>query len=976
MPLVGSTGAPLAAGAYYLRIRSPEGPRADLLALITRARLTLQSSVPPAGATGADALVWATDIISGTPISELPVALYQSGTLIELGATDPSGLARFTRVAGAIRPELVAVADGGRSGAVSSAWGDAGAASRARPRLFLTTDRGAYRPGERIDLAGIVQASGAPSGTLALARDARIGVSVRAPSPTGRIYQEDLAIGETGVFSTGMRLAPGMPPGIYTAVATIDGASAQATFLVEPERTAPLDVAVHTPTDGPAAGATPLDVTVHTIAGLPVAGATISWTLDAERAPFPARDDYIFGDPEREPAAVAARSGTGQTSADGRFSLVISDTLAGDTPLRYRLRADATEPGERVAAAEGVFLVAPAPIYAGVRLPSRIFTAGNAGTLDLLATTPDGRPAAQVSLLVEIYRRTWQRAEEPGPDARPRTVWRPVDSLTLTLPAATDQDGAASLPLTLPGGGAYRIHVGTAADIKTVYSATTIWATAPGFTSWGDLPGDQPLLVADRDSYRPGDTATLLLAAPFPQSPVLITRAAADGLDAQARTIRAGEPFTLTIRPEDAPALALDVLLAGSPPPGPAAMAPPPPLVASATLPVRVDQGDLTVELLSDSDSYAPGATATLTVTTVDATGVGVPADLILSVAEAGAAPQNTIAAAPQNATARPALAIAPRRAAPAPAALAAPSASSAPPSHPAPRVFWSSALRTSAEGVLTFTVRLPSEPSRLRALAWAAGADGAGQAQATLLITRPFELRVEAPQGYRAGDTVELAARVQSTSPVTQTIQASLSAAGLRLPGGVALNQQLTLAPGAGARFSWRAEVLDVAGVSLNITASAPDGAAQSAQIERPTLPDDTAEQRSGGIALVRDYLDPLTGQPLDLARLRIGQLVRARLTVVTAEARRLVEIADPLPANAVLVDTETSAGFTSDGVSDGRITLFSATLDPGIYQYSYLLRVAAGGRYGVPAPTATAKDGASGAGNSVTLDVVARDR
>jgi uncharacterized protein YfaS (alpha-2-macroglobulin family) len=422
----------LPAGAYYLRIRSPEGLRADLLALITRARLTLQSTVPSAGATGVDALVWATDIISGTPISGLPVALYQSGTLIELGATDANGLARFTRASGAVRPELVALADGGRSGVVSSAWGDAGATSRARPRLFLTTDRGAYRPGERIELAGIVQA---PSGTLALARDSTISVSVRAPSPTGRIYQADVAIGQTGVFSTGMRLAPGIPAGIYTAAATVDGVSALATFVVEPDRPAPLDVAVHTPADGPAPGATPLDITVQTIEGLPVAGATISWTLDAERAPFPARDDYIFGDSEREPAAVAARTGMGQTSADGRFSLVISDTLAGDAPLRYRLRADATEPGGPGAAAEGVFLVAPAPIYTGVRLPSRIFAAGQPGALELLAMTADGRAAAQASLLVEIYRRTWQRAEEPGPDARPRTVWRPVDNLAFTRTA-------------------------------------------------------------------------------------------------------------------------------------------------------------------------------------------------------------------------------------------------------------------------------------------------------------------------------------------------------------------------------------------------------------------------------------------------------------------------------------------------------------------------------------------------------------
>ena len=54
--------------------------------------------------------------------------------------------------------------------------------------------------------------------------------------------------------------------------------------------------------------------------------------------------------------------------------------------------------------------------------------------------------------------------------------------------------------------------------------------------------------------------------------------------------------------------------------------------------------------------------------------------------------------------------------------------------------------------------------------------------------------------------------------------------------------------------------------------------------------------------------------------------------------------------------------------------MTLTAATLEPGIYQYSYMLRVVAGGRYSVPAPSAHAADGASGIGNAATLDVAAR--
>ena len=242
------------------------------------------------------------------------------------------------------------------------------------------------------------------------------------------------------------------------------------------------------------------------------------------------------------------------------------------------------------------------------------------------------------------------------------------------------------------------------------------------------------------------------------------------------------------------------------------------------------------------------------------------------------------------------------------------------------------------------------------------------------MLVTQPFTLQLAAPPRFRAGDQIELTARIQSTSPITQAIQASLAATGVRRLDAVALTQARALASGTTARLAWRAEVLDVAEVRLKISARGLIAQAQSVQIDQPILPANRTEARNGGIALIRDYLDPLTSQPLDLAQLRAGQLVRARLTVVINEPRHAVEIADALPGNAVLISADTSADFEHTGFADGRMTLTAATLEPGIYHYFYLLRAVAGGRYSVPAPTANAADGASGIGNAVTLEVAAR--
>src|SRR5204862_2261880 len=67
----------------------------------------------------------------------------------------------------------------------------------------------------------------------------------------------------------------------------------------------------------------------------------------------------------------------------------------------------------------------------------------------------------------------------------------------------------------------------------------------------------------------------------------------------------------------------------------------------------------ISVTVVADRAAYAPGATATLTITTTDRRGAGVPADVVLDLVGASAAPRHTLAetfysaAAPVLATAR-----------------------------------------------------------------------------------------------------------------------------------------------------------------------------------------------------------------------------------------------------------------------------------------------------------------------------------
>jgi alpha-2-macroglobulin len=955
LPLALDGARPLPPGVYYLRIRTPEGPRADLLLLISPVRLALQSSAE-------GFVLWATNAISATPAAGLSLALYQDGALLDRGTTDARGLWSVSRAPGTSARLYVALAAGGLPAIASSAWGDVAARPTDGYRAWLTTDRAAYWPGEHVALAGFARRAAGqsnrlpPPGLQALLAARQLG----APD---QFYRQTVTLSDTGVISAGFTLPSDAQPGEYILSATIGGAVFHTTFAVAAEDQPPLDLAIDAPQQVYAGEDAPLAVGVHAPEGPPIASATISWTLSADPLPFPAHPGYVFGDDEREPVRPPARSGAGQTDADGRFGLVITETLAADMPLRYRLVAEAAEPGGPSASAEGTFLALPSQVYAGLRLPSQVLTAGRRGAIEALAVAPDGRPAPGAKVEIAIYRRTWAAVDEAGPDGETRSVLDPRDQRLTAETVVAGPDGAASLPVTLRSAGEYRV-VASVADAagRRVSSAATLWVGAPGFTGWRADPS-AARLIADRPFYRPGETASLLLAAPHANATALLTIARDGGMAAEVRQLRAGEPLTLTLAAEDAPSARVSVLLAAPGAPG----ATVPLTVATTTLMVLPDA--ITVTLVADRAAYAPGDTATLTVTTTGADGAGVPADVILSLAGAHAAPRHGpgeifgVAVPPALATA---LLTGPPPAGPAPASPALLPPVAAPAPLPGPLALWNPALRTGAAGLLTLTVQLPTDPGELRALAWAAaGSNRFGQAAATLAVTRALDLRVEAPAYLRAGDEAELAALVRNTSEITQEADIALEAAGVTVRG-ASLARRVAVAPGATARVVWPVLAENAPRAALSVSLRPTNGPPQSARIERPISPLVATAPISGGLDLLREYLDPRTGNPLDPRGLRAGQLVRVRLTVVSAEGQRGLAIEEPLPGGATLVDADVAA-FAQVARDIGHLTLTSDELAPGIYQYSYLLRAVAPGRFAAPAARArTAAGEVVGVGNA----------
>lgn len=940
-------------GAYYLRIRSLEGPRADVVLLVSPTRLTFQSGM---AADGSDVVwVWATDSSTGAPASGLPLALYQGGVLVQQATSNTQGLVRFGGL-GHNGSGYIAIVGGPQISMVSAV---PNSTAERRARLFLTTDRLAYAPGDRMQLAGFVRVAG--EGAFP-----PVSVSLSDAVAADRVYQTVLQPGVTGAFSATVPLPADLPLGNYTISASVGGSSAQATVLVQSPPPAQLRVDVQPP--GLLAGGedVAIGVALASPEGFPVASATISWTLTAARSPFPNTGDFVFGDDERATTLLQTRMGIAQSDATGRVALSITDLDLADVPLRYRFVAEASGPGGARGAGVGEFTVAPAARSAGLRLQSRIFLIGRPGTVDLLALDASGQPAPRTPLRLEVYQRTWERAV---PDA---TAWVARDRIALSRTAIAGTDGTASIALTLPRGGAYRLRVSTPDSASNAsYSAISLWASAPGFTGWGALPGDQPLLIADRPTYRPGDTATLLLVGLNRSATILLSQAGTNGPQAEVRAIRAGEAFTLTVVPSNASVLTVATLIVPQAARNVAFATPAPVISAIAHLPIASADDALRIAIQPDQASYLPGSTATITITATRANGAGATADIVLAAAAAAPASSGPIAevlrppprqlqTAPTAGT--PATTIAATRA----SAIASTAAPSTVPG------IWQPGLRTNGSGILTVTLQLPSTPGALQLYAWAASPDRAGAAQATIPITQPLEVQLLAPPTFRANDQPTISVRLHNTSAMTQSISATLTVAGLALASSDTLAQQADLAPGATRQLTWHMRVLDAAAVQGSIAILVNGTPWRTERFEHPIIANVVPTPGNQGLALLREYLDPQTGQAADLTRLRAGQLLRARLTLVCPSGQRNLVLNESLPAGAVLVAAPSSPFEITTRVP-GVLVLTKANLGAGVFQYEYTLRLVAAGHYAIPASSAQADGGIHGVGQPTTLNIAA---
>ena len=821
-----------------------------------------------------EGMVWVTGVNDGAPKAGANVVLYDGGgRRLASAATDARGLARLAGWANAAGRDddddeegnsgfegYVRVTSGSDRAVaainrwdpdlspwrfnVHGAWGD-----RRLPLAgAVFTERGIYRPGERVYAKAIVR-----DGALGALRVPAAGDSIKwifHDRDEGVLRERTVMASAFGTADQSVELPTTAAVGVYMVdiQARRQGkwrSVAQTSYRVAeyrpPEFLVELN-AENTPKfPGNRFAAT---IQARYLFGAPMARADVTWM--ARQAPvsaweldIPGVEDWYVGesgawweDTGDEPPQVVA---SGVDTLDARGERTLSVTLPGTPkgrPARVTLEVGVTDVNRQAVGATRSTIVHPADIYIAARPSGATYfwQAGTPQSVGVLTVRPDGQKVSGVRVQGTIARHEWHsvRRERNGVSEIAG------DWVTDTVARCSLTTGESAVPCTFTpkAGGTYIVSF-TAADRNGRRATTSFqrWASGSDWVPWNDESQFKMDVIPDRTRYSVGDTATVLFASPFTNAEAWIT-VEREGIIEQRRLRLTSGSTTLKfpITEAYAPNAFVSIVVARgrSAPPGPQDDPGRPTIrVGYAELRVTPEVKRLAVTLQPDRSDYRPGDSARVAVHVREAKGGGLragprsevtlwavdegvlsltgyttpdPIDLIYQERGLGMRlASNMTTVAPQVPEGM--------KGTREPGGGGGAAGADILRSRFQTTAFFLGSVVTDAQGNAVVTAKLPDNLTTFRVMAVAVTAgDRYGKGQSSMLVTRPLLARQALPRFVRPGDDFTAGAVINRRDGTAANVKVTAAATGVTLRGDATRNATLAAGRGAEVRFPFRA--------------------------------------------------------------------------------------------------------------------------------------------------------------------------
>ncbi|HEY2976085.1 MAG TPA: MG2 domain-containing protein, partial [Pyrinomonadaceae bacterium] len=667
----------LPVGAYLLEAKSGSLSARDLV-LVTDASLVVKSSAN-------QALVYFSNALTGAPIANANVALWESYYEDNKWhwrklrrTTNSDGLAPFTLRSTASYRNLLVTAENNNRQAFSTAYAGGGSSGGDAWRIYAFTDRPAYRPRETVQWKFIARRSG--NGVYSTPANQLVEYEINDPRGT-KVTEGKATLNEFGSAWGSLELSEQLPLGEYNIQfwdqGRQHGIGNAKLFRLEEYKLPEFKVAVKTPEENRKKKSFRLGEKVEVniqadyYFGGPVSNATVEVVV--YQNPF-----YHYWYPHREypwyyddlqqlgrqyyggPGQVIKRE-TIRTDATGKALLTF------DTPrenynqdFEYRIEARVTDSSRREIIASDNVRVTRQRYYVYPRAERNIYRPKDRVTVDIKALDANEQPVTTIGT-IKVTRDYWWEVwldpngrEVKGDDLRllrekpaafpPRVAkgqqpWRLKfrgyqhdDILTQTL--KTDAEGAAQMQFTPEREGYYRVAWESSQSTQSsqgngskrerflppIKAETYVFVATNSTTELGYRPGGVEIIV-DRDTFRAGETAPVMLSVPSEDRYVLFS---VEGEDLYSYRLvhvtGTAKLIELRIEEKHVPNIYLSALMVSE-----AQL-----FAATKQVVVPPVQQFLAVEVKPDRAQYQPREEGTLSITTKDASGKPVAAEIAL----------------------------------------------------------------------------------------------------------------------------------------------------------------------------------------------------------------------------------------------------------------------------------------------------------------------------------------------------------
>lgn len=662
--LVNAANQPLEPGLYYVTLDSPQVPHEGSRHLqaqpvvVANANLTLKTS-------NGEALVWLTDLQTGWPLSGVPISLYDSNfNTIAQGSTDESGIIYWQNISvdtSDYSSRYYAVTDSDTVfGLAISDWREGvepydfgiGADYYLRqnqPTAYVYTDRPIYRPGQPVFLKGIVRLNDDLNYSLPSFKTVNLNIS----SFDGQVFAKQLTLSEYGSFTEKFELDREAALGSYFISIDDDTGNTigYGYFDVAEYRKPTFQVRVTAVPQNVADGET-IDVTVDAtyFSGGVVVGGAVQWMVSANDfifAPGGTLGRYSFQDFNWDSEryrdygyyGAMVASGEGLTDGNGRFTFTLPAELAAESGSQtFSIEATVTDLAVNQVSGRANVTVHASRLYPGIRADRYVGMAGEEMAFDLVAVDWQGQHVPNQTVFVDIVERRWYSVQEENEAGE--LIWRTsVEEIPAISVAAVrlDSRGQGSVSFKPPNGGVFKAYVRLQDRAgKTAVSSTYLWVSGSEYVAWRRGNNRSFDLIADRENYRPGDTAELLIASPFQgETYALVTVERGHIKSYQTILLKTNSHvLRLPITGEMAPNVFVSVLVIKGVDETSSA---PDFKVGMVQLTVEREEQELAIEIIPDRDILGPRDTVQFTVRVHDFQGNPVAAELSLALADLAA---------------------------------------------------------------------------------------------------------------------------------------------------------------------------------------------------------------------------------------------------------------------------------------------------------------------------------------------------